>query len=241
MAYQIRFIMWRIVGHIFLQQPWWKLPFLMYRYQYSAKIKKYTYSLSNCLRDCVLKCKKTIIILPMRNVCSHFFNTILVLAYQVQTRYLNPDNLSLDADGYFTNSEVLQRVPSVFLLLGDELWRILWLTQPKTCTAWANWASNFSYSPIKIYFIEFFLRRAVFLSVSNRFDDARHQCCGIENISFGKIRIAALAPVLAPAPDSFKRCILKIRYLLWLSNRIKIVTIFKNFFSNRELLLQDFF
>ncbi len=46
-------------------------------------------------------------------------NPILVLTYQVQTRYLNPDNLSLDADGYFTNPEVLQRVPSVFLLLGD--------------------------------------------------------------------------------------------------------------------------
>jgi hypothetical protein len=57
----------------------------------------------------------------MRKLYSHFFKTNLVLASQVQTRYLNPDNLSLDADGYFTNPEVLQRVPSVFLLLGDEL------------------------------------------------------------------------------------------------------------------------
>ncbi len=31
-----------------------------------------------------------------------YLNTNLILAYQVQTRYLNPDNLSLDADGYFT-------------------------------------------------------------------------------------------------------------------------------------------
>lgn len=38
---------------------------------------------------------------------------------QVQTAYLNPDNLSLDASGYFTNPEVLDRVPSVFLLLGS--------------------------------------------------------------------------------------------------------------------------
>lgn len=38
---------------------------------------------------------------------------------QVQTSYLNPDNLSLDADGYFTNPVVLQRVPTVFLLLGS--------------------------------------------------------------------------------------------------------------------------
>jgi hypothetical protein len=53
----------------------------------------------------------------------------------------------------------------------------------------------------KNYYGEFFLRRAVFLSVSKRFDDFRHQCYGIKNISFGKIRIA----VLAPAPESFKR------------------------------------
>ncbi len=50
----------------------------------------------------MLKFKKTIIILPMRNLCSHFLKTNLVLSYQVQTRYLNPDNLSLDAEGYFT-------------------------------------------------------------------------------------------------------------------------------------------
>jgi hypothetical protein len=43
---------------------------------------------------------------------------------QVQTRYLNPNNLSLDADGYFTNPEVLQRVPSVFLLLGKKKYYI---------------------------------------------------------------------------------------------------------------------
>jgi hypothetical protein len=42
----------------------------------------------------------------------------LFLIFQVQTSFLNPNNLSLDADGYFTNPEVLQRVPSVFLLLG---------------------------------------------------------------------------------------------------------------------------
>ncbi len=62
-----------------------------------------------------------------------------------------------------------------------------------------------SNSPIKIYYGEFFLRRDVFLSVSNRCDDVRDQCYGIKNISFGKIRIAALDPILAPAPDSFKR------------------------------------
>jgi len=37
---------------------------------------------------------------------------------QVQVFYLNPWNHELDKDGYFTNEEVLQRVPSVFLLLG---------------------------------------------------------------------------------------------------------------------------
>jgi len=38
---------------------------------------------------------------------------------QIQTAYLNPKNYSLDESGYFTNDEVLDRVPSVFLLLGS--------------------------------------------------------------------------------------------------------------------------
>jgi len=38
---------------------------------------------------------------------------------QVQTAYLNPDNISPGEDGYFTNPAVLERVPSVFLLLGS--------------------------------------------------------------------------------------------------------------------------
>ena len=38
----------------------------------------------------------------------------------VQTTYLNPHNLSPDGNGYFTlkQNDVLERVPSVFLLLG---------------------------------------------------------------------------------------------------------------------------
>ena len=37
----------------------------------------------------------------------------------MQTAYLNPDNISPGEDGYFTDPAVLQRVPSVFLLLGS--------------------------------------------------------------------------------------------------------------------------
>ncbi len=38
---------------------------------------------------------------------------------QVQSAYLNPDNAPLDADGYFSDDKILNRVPSVFLLLGS--------------------------------------------------------------------------------------------------------------------------
>lgn len=38
---------------------------------------------------------------------------------QVQTAYLNPKNLKLDDGQYYTNDEVLGKVPSVFLLLGS--------------------------------------------------------------------------------------------------------------------------
>ncbi len=57
-----------------------------------------------------------------------------------------------------------------------------------------------------------------------------------ENISFGsasmepQIRISAQAP--APAPDSFIRY--SENYLFDISYRIKIVTIYKNFFSNHD-------
>lgn len=36
----------------------------------------------------------------------------------VQTAYLNPQNFSPDADGYFHDEKVLSRVPSLFVLLG---------------------------------------------------------------------------------------------------------------------------
>jgi len=54
---------------------------------------------------------------------------------QVQTVYLNPWNHELDKDGYFSNDEVLKRVPSVFLLLGTiygmmQLVAVLLITSP---------------------------------------------------------------------------------------------------------------
>lgn len=54
---------------------------------------------------------------------------------QVQTVYLNPWNHELDKDGYFSNDEVLERVPSVFLLLGTiygmmQLVAVLLITSP---------------------------------------------------------------------------------------------------------------
>ena len=39
--------------------------------------------------------------------------------FQVQSRYLNPENEELDEDGYFSDDRILNRVPSVFLLLGS--------------------------------------------------------------------------------------------------------------------------
>ena len=36
-----------------------------------------------------------------------------------QTAYLNPGNLELGEDGFFHSDEVLDRVPTVFLLLGS--------------------------------------------------------------------------------------------------------------------------
>ncbi len=38
---------------------------------------------------------------------------------QVQSAYLNPTNAPLDDDGYFSDDRILNRVPSVFLLLGS--------------------------------------------------------------------------------------------------------------------------
>ena len=38
---------------------------------------------------------------------------------QVQSAYLNPGNAPLDDDGYFSDDRILNRVPSVFLLLGS--------------------------------------------------------------------------------------------------------------------------
>ena len=39
--------------------------------------------------------------------------------FQVQSRYLNPENEELDEDGYYSDDLILNRVPSVFLLLGS--------------------------------------------------------------------------------------------------------------------------
>ena len=38
---------------------------------------------------------------------------------QIQTAYLNPNNSELDDGQYFKDEKILQRVPSVFLLLGS--------------------------------------------------------------------------------------------------------------------------
>ena len=38
---------------------------------------------------------------------------------QIQSTYLNPGNEKLDADGYFSDDKILNRVPSCFLLLGS--------------------------------------------------------------------------------------------------------------------------
>lgn len=38
---------------------------------------------------------------------------------QIQSSYLNPSNKALDPDGYFSDEAILNRVPSVFLLLGS--------------------------------------------------------------------------------------------------------------------------
>ncbi|KAL3118838.1 hypothetical protein niasHT_008185 [Heterodera trifolii] len=35
----------------------------------------------------------------------------------IQTKYINPDNLNIDSTGYFTQPELLERVPKMFLLL----------------------------------------------------------------------------------------------------------------------------
>ena len=37
---------------------------------------------------------------------------------QVQSYYINPDNLKPESDGYFTDDDLLERVPYVFLILG---------------------------------------------------------------------------------------------------------------------------
>lgn len=38
---------------------------------------------------------------------------------QIQSTYLNPENEKLDKDGYFSDDQILNRVPSCFLLLGS--------------------------------------------------------------------------------------------------------------------------
>ena len=38
---------------------------------------------------------------------------------QIQTAYLNPGNAELDDGHYFKDEKILQRVPSLFLLLGS--------------------------------------------------------------------------------------------------------------------------
>jgi hypothetical protein len=89
------------------------------------------------------------------------------------------------------------------------------------------------------------LEKKLFAKVS--VTEGQKQCCGAENISFGsnstepQIRIPALAPS-PPAPDGSIRY-LEINDLFDLSNRIKIVTIKKNFFSkfNHDFFLLSFF
>ncbi|KAK7006058.1 hypothetical protein SK128_027638, partial [Halocaridina rubra] len=41
-----------------------------------------------------------------------------IVSTNIQTYYLNPDNVSPDSDGYFTNDAVLDRVPTLFLVIG---------------------------------------------------------------------------------------------------------------------------
>ena len=43
----------------------------------------------------------------------------MVSYVQVQSTYMNPENKELDEDGYFSDDLILNRVPSVFLLLGS--------------------------------------------------------------------------------------------------------------------------
>ena len=42
-----------------------------------------------------------------------------MFSLQIQSTYLNPTNAPLDADGYFSDDAILNRVPSLFLLLGS--------------------------------------------------------------------------------------------------------------------------
>ena len=35
----------------------------------------------------------------------------------LQTKFINPDNLKVDSQGFFTQRELLERVPEMFLLL----------------------------------------------------------------------------------------------------------------------------
>ena len=37
---------------------------------------------------------------------------------QIQTAYINPDNVMIGDDGYWDNDEVLDRVPTIFVILG---------------------------------------------------------------------------------------------------------------------------
>jgi hypothetical protein len=84
------------------------------------------------------------------------------------------------------------------------------------------------------------LEKKLFAKVS--VTEGQTQCCGAENISFGsnsretQIRISAPAQAPAPAQDSSIRY-LEINDLFDLSNWIKIVTIYKSFFSNHDFFL----
>ena len=51
---------------------------------------------------------------------------------QIQTAYLNPSNHKLDDGKYFTDEKILNRVPSLFLLLGC-LYAIIQVRMIKIC------------------------------------------------------------------------------------------------------------
>lgn len=52
---------------------------------------------------------------------------------QIQSTYLNPTNEKLDDDNYFSDDKILNRVPSVFLLLGS-IYGIVQVSPKKNCS-----------------------------------------------------------------------------------------------------------